>query len=268
MHEGVFEGIEKFRRRLSDGDTLIGSGITLADPQVTDAIAGTVDFLWIDNEHAPINPETLRGHLLAARARGTAALVRVPYLHPAFIKNALDSGAPGIIVPQIRGVEDVEKMVADCRYAPIGSRGFGPTVPSDYGRDGGRDYIERANASIFVSPQIETASAVDAIEAIVAVPGVDFIVLGPHDLASSLGHIADPEHPTVVQAIEHVISTAKKAGLFVGSGMPEDRDYCKTMAGRGVQWMQVGGDCRYMVSYADDLVAELRGVLSGGTTGS
>ena len=228
---------------------------------MTDAIAGTFDFLWIDDEHAPISPETLRGHLLAARAHGTAALVRVPYLHTAFIKNALDTGAPGIVVPQIRGVEDVKQMVADCRYPPLGSRGYGPTVPSNYGRDGGPDYIERANASIFVSPQIETASAVDEIEAIVAVAGVDSVVIGPYDLAASLGHVGDVEHPAVVQAIEHVISSAKKAGLFVGSGMPDDAEYYRIMAARGVQWLQVGGDCRYMVRYAESLVSEVRRAL-------
>lgn len=262
MHEGVFQGIETFRRRLAAGEILIGSGISLTDSQVTDAIASVVDFLWIDDEHSPISPETLRGHLLAARAHSTAAVVRVPYLHTAFIKNTLDTGAPGIIVPQIRGVEDVKEMVAACRYPPIGSRGFGPVVPSDYGRDGGPEYVKRANKSIFVCPQIEAASAVDEIEEIVAVPGIDSIALGPYDLAASFGHVADPEHPTVVQAIEHVINTSKRAGLFVGSGMPEDVDYCKIMAIRGVQWLQVGNDYRYMTRFVESMVSELRSAVS------
>ena len=235
MHEGVFQGIETFRRRLAAGEILIGSGISLTDSQVTDAIASVVDFLWIDDEHSPISPETLRGHLLAARAHSTAAVVRVPYLHTAFIKNTLDTGAPGII---------------------------GPVVPSDYGRDGGPEYVKRANKSIFVCPQIEAASAVDEIEEIVAVPGIDSIALGPYDLAASFGHVADPEHPTVVQAIEHVINTSKRAGLFVGSGMPEDVDYCKIMAIRGVQWLQVGNDYRYMTRFVESMVSELRSAVS------
>lgn len=258
----MFEGIDDFRRRLAAGEILAGIGISLTDPQVSDALADSVDFLWIDLEHATMSTEAMRGHLLAARSRRKAAVVRVPSSDTAFIKTALDSGAPGIVVPQVSTVNEVRGVVADCRYSPMGHRGFGPHVPSDYGRRGGPEYVEKANASVFVSVMIETAEAVAAIDDIVAVPGLDSIVIGPYDLSGSLGLLGQVEHPSVIEAIERVIAAARARGVSVGSGMPADADYALLQARRGVQWLQIGGDAGYMIQAVDRTVGTVRERLS------
>jgi 2-dehydro-3-deoxyglucarate aldolase/4-hydroxy-2-oxoheptanedioate aldolase len=254
----MFEPVIEFRRRLDAGEVLVGAGISLSDPQSSEAIADAVDFLWIDQEHSPVGPEALRGHLLAARARRRPGFVRVAASGTALIKPVLDAGAGGIVVPQVRSAEEVRQVVDDCRYPPLGRRGFGPLVPTLYGRQAGPAYVERANAHLFVSVMIETVEAVEAIEAIVAIPGLDSVVLGPWDLSGSFGRLGEVHHPQVVAAMEHVVGRARAAGRYVGSGMGPDPEFACLQASRGVQWLQMGGDCGYLVQFVDQMTAAVR----------
>lgn len=247
-----------FRARLGSGKPAIGASITFSDPLVSDALAGSSDFLWIDTEHNAQSPEALNGHLLAARARGCAALVRVPASGAAFLKPVLDAGAEGIIVPQVRGVAEVREVVSDCRYPPQGRRGYGPRVPSNYGRIGTDPVVEQANREVFVAVMIETREALDEIDAIVKVPGLDSVVVGPWDLSGSLGMLGKVDHPTVVSAMERIISAARAAGIWVGAGMGADPVFGLTMIRRGVHWIQLGGDFSYLVLAMDQLTARVR----------
>lgn len=243
---------------MRNGEICIGAGITFCDPLVSDALADSVDFFWIDLEHGSMSPELLNGHLLAARGRGVPAIVRVGAAMTPCIKPVLDSGADGILCPQVRSVADVQRVVDDCRYPPLGARGFGPRVPSNYGRDGGNDYVERANRDVFVAVQIENTDALAALDEIVAIEGLDSLALGPSDLAASLGHTNDLAHPEVEAAIDTIIAKAREAGLFMGAGMGPDPGYAAALARRGVQWLQVGGDYSYLVNYMEGLVGEVR----------
>lgn len=257
--------IERFRGQMRAGRLQVGAGIGLSDPLTSDILAGSMDFLWIDLEHSPVSPEALSGHLLAARARGKPAIVRVPMPGTAFVKPVLDLGADGVVVPQVRTVEEVRRAVANCRYPPVGSRGFGPRVPSDYGRIPAGEFAAAANREVFVAVMIETADALAAIDEIVRVPGLDSVVIGPMDLSASLGVLGEREHPAVVAAIERIIAAARKAGIFVGAGMGVQADYAVAMGARGCQWVQVGGDHGYLVWAADRLLREIR---AGGKGGS
>ncbi len=254
----MFDPVARFRERLAQGQVLIGPGIYLTDPQASEALADSVDFLWFDMEHSPMSMEALRGHLLVARSRNKPALVRVGGSDTPFIKPVLDAGAHGIVVPQIRSPEEVRRAVADCRYPPVGRRGFGPLIPTNYGRRGGPEYVARANAQVFVSVMIETAEAVEQIDQIVAIPGLDSVVLGPWDLSGSLGCLGQVDHPRVVAALEKAIAAAKKASLAVGSGMPADPEFALVQIRRGVQWLQLGGDCGYLVKFAEQAQAQIR----------
>ena len=255
--------IERFRQNLQAGRLCLGASITFADPLVSEALADSVDFLWIDLEHSPMSHEVLNGHLLAARAKGVPALVRVRSFSTPFIKGALDGGADGIIVPQIRTVDEVCQVVADCRYPPVGRRGYGPRVPSNYGRDGGKAYLERANKDVFVAIQVETAEALESIDDIVKVLGLDSLVIGPMDLSGALGVLGEMEHPKVVAAMETIVAKARAAGLVVGAGWGTDEEYACTMARRGVQWMHVGVDFQYLVNSMDQLTLSIRKRLGG-----
>ena len=254
----MFDPVMRFRQRLAQGQVLAGPGICLTDPQASEALADSFDFLWYDMEHSPMSMEALRTHLMVARGKNKPAIVRVGGSDTAFIKPVLDAGASGIVVPQVRSVEEVRSVVSDCRYPPVGRRGFGPLIPTNYGRSAGPEYVATANAQLFVSVMIETAEAVAAIDQIVALPGLDSVVLGPWDLSGSLGRLGEVGHPEVVAALEQVIASAKAAGLSVGSGMPADPEFAALQVRRGVQWLQLGGDCGYLVSYADQLASQLR----------
>ena len=249
----TFEAINKFKAELKAGNVCIGPGITFADPMVTDAMATSSDFIWIDMEHSSMSPEALSGHLVAARAHGVPGIVRLPGGGTAFIKPALDSGADGIIIPQIRTVDEVEQLVDDCRYPPVGHRGFGPRVPSDYFRNANPEFVARSNESVFVAVMIETAEAYAAIEEIVAVPGLDSIVIGPADLSWALGANGNMNDPRLVTAFGVIIRAAKKAGCFVGCGMGPDPNFAYLMAQRGAQWLQVGADCSILVQGFDQV---------------
>ncbi len=250
--------IEKFKADLKADKTLIGSAITFTDPLVTEALADSVDFLWVDLEHSTQSIDNVGRHLLACRARQTPGLVRVTGVGTGFIKPVLDAGADGIVVPQIRSAEEVRAVVADCRYPPRGRRGLGPRVSVNYGRTPTTDYVRFADQNLFVSIQVETAEAVESIDDIVAVDGLDSIVIGPWDLSASLGVLGEIEHPKVVGAMELVIAKAREAGLFVGAGMGVDADYACTLNRRGVQWLQVGGDFSYLIMTIDEVTRQIR----------
>ena len=131
----MYEGVAAFRQRLANNEVQIGASITLNDPAVTDALGPSVDFFWIDLEHSPMSIETMAGHLRAARLHEKAALVRVPIADIGWIKRVLDAGAEGIIVPQVRDVSEAQAVADAAKYPPLGKRGFGPRVPSGYGRN-------------------------------------------------------------------------------------------------------------------------------------
>ena len=258
----MYEAIATFRNRLKAGELLIGSAIYMTDPQSSEALADSVDFLWFDQEHNTMSLEALRGHLMVTRNRGKPGIVRISAVGTPFIKPVLDAGADGVVAPQVRTVEEVRQVVDDCRYPPLGRRGFGPMIPSNYGRALDPEFVSSSNANIFVAVMIETVEAVENIDAILAVPGLDSVVLGPGDLSAALGVTRQLDHPKVVGAMEEVIAKAKSAGVFVGSGLGADPDFAYLQAERGAQWLQMGGDCHYLISFMDQITATVRSRLN------
>lgn len=255
----IFTPIRTFRHRLKAGHTLVGAGVTFSDPLVSEALADGVDFLWIDLEHSAMSPEVLNGHLLAARGRGTPAIVRVAGGGAAFLKPVLDAGATGIIVPQVRSADEVRAVVADCRYPPQGRRGFGPRVPTNYGGYASTPaYVREANRAVFVSVMIETREALEEIEEIVAIPGLDSVVIGPTDLSGGIARLGDVRAPAVTAAVKRIVGAARKAGKPVGAGMGTDPEFARHLARLGVQWLQVGGDYRCLIERMGQLHENIR----------
>jgi len=250
--------IRQFREKLAADTLCLGASVTFTDPTVTEALCDSVDFIWIDTEHNPTNLESVTGHLIAAKARDTAVLVRVPTSETAYLKRVLDAGADGVVVPQVRSANEVRRVVSDCRYPPQGSRGFGPRRPSNYGRFGGDAYVETMNRDIFVSVQIEHVDAYRDLDEIVTIPGLDSLVIGPMDLSGSMGLLGQFDHPDVVQAMETIIAKSREAGLFIGMGMGADANLALHWAGKGMQWIQLGCDFEYMIRQMDELVGAIQ----------
>ncbi|HEV3343797.1 MAG TPA: aldolase/citrate lyase family protein [Pirellulales bacterium] len=247
-----------FRQRLDSGKLCLGPSITLSDPVVTEALSPSVDFFWIDLEHNPTSLESVSAHLIAARAGGAPALVRVPCSDVAWIKRVLDVGADGIIVPQVRSVAEVRSVVSACRYPPMGTRGFGPRRSNNYGREDAQTYLAEANRRVFLAIQIETAEAYHDLDAILDIPGFDSIVIGPNDLSGALGMLGQLDHPQVVEAVSSIASRSRAAGRYVGIGMAPNIEHALRAARQGVQWVQFGGDCGFLIDAAERLYERIR----------
>ncbi len=260
------ESAVSFRDKLQRGHLCLGTVITFSDPAVTEALAEALDFLWIDMEHNPLSLEAVQGHLIAAKGSGAAPLVRVPWNDPVLIKPVLDIGAAGVIVPLVRNAEDVRRAVAACRYMPDGVRGFGPRRPTNYGRTGGPEYIKKANASVITIVQIELAEALDNLDEIVSVPGLTSVVVGPNDLAGSLGHPGEPRHPDVCRAIDTVIAKGRKARLPVGLAGLGDPDDLAAWIKKGIAWAPIGVDFGLLVRGITQLTQQVRS--AAGSPGS
>jgi 4-hydroxy-2-oxoheptanedioate aldolase len=242
--------------RIARGRFALGTWITLLDPAVPELIAGAgFDLLIVDGEHGPAATADLARILIAARASEVPVLYRVGANEPVRIMHALDAGASGVVVPQIRTVADAERAVAWCRYPPVGLRGIAPRRASGYGR-GTAAYMGAANALVTCCIQIETREALADLDAILAVPGIDTVLIGPNDLAASLGHIGELAHPEVEAAIRHVGERGQAAGVPVGAWAGSTAQ-ARTRRDQGYAWATVGSDYAFMVSAADAAVREV-----------
>ncbi|MEP7359844.1 MAG: aldolase/citrate lyase family protein, partial [Anaerolineales bacterium] len=232
--------------------------ISCTDPTITEALCSVADVVWVDMEHNALSLETVQAHFIATKGSDTAVLVRVPWNDPVLIKPILDMGADGIIVPMVRSAEEVRRAVAACRYPPEGIRGFGPRRASGFGRLGGPDYCHLANESLIVCCQIEHIDAVNDLDAILAVPGLTTLLMGPQDLAGSMGHMGQPTHPEVTAAMETVLAKARPAGIPVSIALGSDPAVLASWIRRGVQWITLGGDISFMLLAANQIASQLR----------
>ncbi|SAL71205.1 2-dehydro-3-deoxyglucarate aldolase [Caballeronia cordobensis] len=213
-----------FRTSLRERKRLIGCWMSLASPIVTELV-GVVGFDWmlLDAEHAPNDALTLIPQLMALKDSPSAPVVRPQSNDPIAIKKLLDGGFVNFLIPFVDSAADAERAVAATRYPPQGIRGV------SVGHRGNRygtvaDYFQVANDNISVAVQIESRAAVEAIDEIIAVEGVDALFVGPSDLAAGYGHLGNANHPEVQAAIAHVFERAHAAGKASGILAPVQDD--------------------------------------------
>lgn len=200
---------EDFRHQLRTADMVLGTWVGTTDPMIIEAMASSAaEFLVIDGEHGALGRQGIVSSLIAARAGGARTLVRLGGDDPVHMMAALDNGADGIIVPRVRTAADVERAVDQCKYAPEGSRGFGPRQAGGYYRHEAR-YLDEANRSVALLVQIETAEAYADIDAILAVESLDGVLVGRNDLALSMGLPRDHENPELLRIVEDVLGRAR-----------------------------------------------------------
>jgi 4-hydroxy-2-oxoheptanedioate aldolase len=214
------------------------------------------DSLTIDLQHGVIDYQAMVSMLQAISTTPTVPIVRVPWLEPGILMKALDAGAYGVICPMVNTREDAERLVAYTHYAPQGTRSFGPIRALLYG---GADYPQHANDTIVTFAMIETAQALDNLDDILAVEGLDAVYIGPSDLSLSLGckPAFDNVDPKAAQAIDHVLERAKAHGVVAGihNGTPEVA--LKRIA-KGFQFVTISSDARLMAAGAQQVVAAMR----------
>jgi len=246
-----------FRARLKGGEILLGTMVTLPSAAAAEILAGLgFDWLFIDGEHGPLETREL-GEILQAVSHKTACIVRVPEAAEVPIKKALDLGAHGIIVPQVNTAEQAANVVRFARYAPDGARGVGLARAHGYGQRL-REYLATANSETAVIVQAEHVQAVENIESIVRVPGVDAVLLGPYDLSASLGKMGQIDDPVVVAAIRRVTDVCRAAGMPLGY-FGVTAKAVQPYVALGYTLIVAGVDTLYLGNGAKALLAELRG---------
>lgn len=210
-----------FKKRLLAGEMQVGLWMSMVSPVAAEALSLTgFDWLMFDTEHAPVDIGGLQPLLQAAAIGTSAAVVRPAWNDKVLIKRVLDIGAQTILVPFVESADEAKAAVAATRYPPHGIRGVaGSTRASRFGLTS--DYFESANDEICVLVQIETSKALERLEDIAAVPGVDGVFIGPSDLAASMGHLGKPSHPDVQAALQDAVkrltSLGKPAGILATS---------------------------------------------------
>jgi 2-dehydro-3-deoxyglucarate aldolase/4-hydroxy-2-oxoheptanedioate aldolase len=192
----------------------------------------------------------------------TVPLVRVQGNDPGVIKRVLDLGAFGVVIPLVGNRRDCEAAVRACKYPPEGTRGVaGSHRAGGYGRFAA-DYWKQANAETLVVIQIETREAVAEIDGMLAVPGVDVAFIGPADLSAALGHLGDPKHPEVADAIARVETAARRAGVALGT-ISRTWDEAKALYDRGYQLVTLCSDSSMVAQGAGAVLQRFQAEVAG-----
>ncbi len=214
------------------------------------------DSLTIDLQHGVIDYDALVPMLQAISTTPTVPIVRVPWLEPGILMKALDAGAYAVICPMVNTREDAQKLVHYTHYAPKGTRSFGPIRATLYG---GADYPQHANDTVVRFAMIETAQALDNLDSILSVEGLDAIYIGPSDLSLSLGckPVFDDVDPKAQQAIEHIMARAKAHGVV--AGIHNGRaDVARARVDLGFRFVTLGSDARLLAAGSQDLLSAMR----------
>lgn len=207
----------RMKQMLKEGQSVVGTMVVeIRQPAVMQLLKNAgYDFIIIDNEHGPFNNETLADLSRAARHVGLTPLVRVPHLLYPFLAQPLDGGAQGIMLPRVRNADQVRQAVQIIRYPPVGQRGCALARGfTDFKGGSVDEAMADANEQNLLVIQIETAEAVENIEEITAVPGLDIALIGPTDLSISLGVPGQLDSPKLHAAMEKVIETCQKNNTY------------------------------------------------------
>jgi 2-keto-3-deoxy-L-rhamnonate aldolase RhmA len=247
----------RLRRRLADGDVLFGTFLGLGSALATEACAlAGFDWLLVDLEHGGGNESALVSQQLAAAAHQVPLLVRVESTDRIRAGRVLDMGAEGVMFPRLRTVDEVRDAVRHLRYPPHGDRGV-----ATYNRACGfglhPEALDTADERLVCVIQIENREAVEHIERIVTVSGVDVLFIGPRDLSHDLGVPGDTTAPVFRDAVKRVLTAAEAAGIAVGTLAPDAASARRHVA-EGFRFVGIASDAALLVQAAKHAVDEAR----------
>jgi 2-keto-3-deoxy-L-rhamnonate aldolase RhmA len=248
----------RVKRGLAAGRPTVGAWLSLCSPLAAEAMGDAgFDWLLIDMEHGPGDYQTLLAQLQAIQGSDAIPLVRVQANDAAVIKRVLDLGAYGVMIPWVASRAECEAAVRACRYPPAGIRGMaGGHRAGGFGRLAA-EYWRRANEEILIIVQIETVGALEAVDEILAVPGVDVAFIGPADLSAALGHPGDSKHPEVQAAIARIEAAARRAGVALAT-ISRSWEDARALYARGYVMVTLCSDASLVVQGAAALVASFR----------
>jgi len=247
----------RIRKMWAAGQAVVNGWLSIPSSFAAETMAHQGwDSLTVDLQHGALDYRDALALFTAVSTTDTVPVARVPWNEPGILMKVLDAGAYGVICPMINTREDAERFVAATHYPPLGSRSFGPIRALLYG---GADYPERANETIVTFAMIETRQGLDNLDAILSVPGLDAVYIGPSDLSLALGcrPVFDDVDPPVAAAIAHVLARAQAHGVVAGihNGAPEA---ALRRIGQGFRFVTVGSDARLMAAGARQVVTQMR----------
>ena len=245
-----------FTQRLRQNDLLLGTMLTLPSPELAEMISSCgYDWLFMDGEHGNLSTLDWQRMLQAVAGR-SAAIIRVATNSEREIKKVLDIGADGIIAPQVNTADEARHVVACCKYPPQGIRGVGLARAQGYGRNFAA-YMESANDNIAVIVQAEHIDAVNNIDEIVEVDGIDAVFIGPYDLSASMGLMGQVDHPEIVEAIDRVGRACQQRDItlgYFGTTAESVQDYVS----KGYHLICAGTDAGFVTAGAEETLEKLR----------
>ncbi len=237
-----------FLERLADPRPLIGCLVSTSSTEVAEALSLCgFEWLFIDGEHSVVDMAAAQ-HVIQAVAPATYGVIRLPDNSAEHFKKALDTGCDGVVVPLIKSVSDAKRAVSFAKYTPMGQRSVGLARAQAYGLNFD-NYLRTANTEIALILQIEHKDAVECVEEIIAITGVDGILIGPYDLSASLGLLGQTSAPDVVQAVERVRRACLKAKVAHGA-FCMTADYARNEIAGGGRLIVLGTDLLFMTRSA------------------
>ncbi|KAF2145602.1 uncharacterized protein K452DRAFT_295208 [Aplosporella prunicola CBS 121167] len=256
------QAANRFQRALKTRNPTFGAWQMLPGTNHSRAIArSNVDWICVDTEHGNIDDGQMHEAVAAIAATGVSPLVRIAANEAYLVKRALDAGAHGVVVPLIHTPDDARRLVAACKFPPQGTRGFGsPFPPPAFGIASLGQYLQEANEALVTVVQIETREALENVDAIAALPGVDVLLIGPYDLGNALGHpVLDGTFaPPLADAIERIRGACdahgKRAGFYCTSGA-QAREY----ADRGFGMISIATDVLAIPHFFGEALAAAKG---------
>lgn len=245
-----------FKARLKQRELLLGPLLTLGSTEVAEMLSRVgFDWLWIDMEHAPIGLAKAQ-QLLQAAAHRVPCLIRAPANDNVWIKQVLDTGCDGIILPLIKTAAEARSAIEACHYPPAGTRSVGLGRAQGYGMDFA-DYLATAHQRLAIILQIEHIHAVHEIEAILDLPGFDAVLIGPYDLSASMGLPGQVGHPDVQAAIDKTKAACASRNVPIGI-FAIDNQAARTHIASGCTLIGLGADALYLWKSAQQAVQDLR----------
>ena len=252
--------METVKQRLRNGELVLGTIISeVRNPHIAYMLAQCgFEFFIIDNEHGTYDSETVSNMIAAARGAGIAAIVRIPEIRRETILKPLDSGAAGLLVPQVNTVEQAEEVIHHSKYPPAGNRGVALRRATNmYARVNAAEYLQKANEDTFIAVQAESEQAIKNIDAIAAVDGVDCVFVGPFDLSVSLGIPGQVNHPREVEAIDKVLAACRNHRRASGIQLFEPDPLIEWIR-KGVRFATYSSDISLLVDAAAKTVTAIK----------
>lgn len=237
--------IDSIRQKVENNEIIVGANVVLCDPDVSElfGFAGC-DYVWIDLEHSSMSYKSVEQHIIGCHASNTAAFVRIPWNDQVMAKRVLDMGPDGIIIPLIRSYEEAVEAIRACSYPPNGVRGWNPIRALQYGCINQNWYVENADRLVWKILMIEHIAAVNDLDRILSIPGVDAIIIGPSDLTGSMGKLHETNTEEYWCVIEKITDIARKHHVVIGAAVPTNcsSGILNKWLSYGVQMLSIGQD--------------------------